>query len=409
MKLKSDTIHSMILQSKDQFANLLFHILQRNPKVNMRLSPTLYNGDYDEKTYPFVNEYITIVLFTLAQNYLHLKCPLYKSNFKIYKSVYENTEQSLSGMYTLKNMQLPAGFDIACVISVQPLKQNKLSYQHVTKPETLYDHFNLLFWKKRIPHICCSYGTHVCRNRLRIKKNAFQNARLLKQLNSWKKMKNEKLISQSFAYTFVEAPSLTLHKYLQQNSFDIIEWKSLLFQLFFTMALIQKEIPHFVHNDLTPKRIHLKKVPKGGQFVYTINNIKYYVPNIGYIIKVLPSVYSYSKTVYDNTIVHEGWIQASLGIHPDNSQFYDIHSFCNHLYFTKNTPEYVKGKIEGWIPDKTLLMKVNTMKLVKGRLRNCKQSVHHNHSFQELLKSKMFNAFHKLDKKRIVFQSRYKL
>lgn len=54
------------------------------------------------------------------------------------------------------------------------------------------------------------------------------------------------------------------------------------FQIISAIYTVQK---HFglVHLDMHAENILVKKIPKGGYFKYIINNVEYYVPNLGYL------------------------------------------------------------------------------------------------------------------------------
>lgn len=403
MNLNNTKKNTMIRNSVPHLEDLFIKLMKSNPGV-IKLHSDIYKGKYDKRMYPFVTTYITLFLYHLM-SHIKVKCPFYKNNFKLTRSVYEyNARQvHLFGMYTLSHY---SHLDMMCVVSTNLKSINNTKLYH--SPTDIYDHFNIIFRKRKIPHIGCSYGTSVCPSGLSMKARSYQNNRLSKQVEKWKNMKKQDILSSSLSYTLVEAPTRTIHKFLQQNTFDNHEWDALLFQLFFTMCVVKKEIPNFVHNNLSPKYIHLKKVPAGGQFVYKIRNEKYYVPNYGYIIKVLPSVYSHANGNHNNRMVHNELLQSKLGLHPDNNEFYDLHLFCNTLYFTKNVSSYMKGLIKKWVPP-GMLCKESNDKVLNGRLRCGYTTPVKTPSFQEILQSTLFKRYKTLSKKSILFYPVHKI
>ena len=153
--------------------------------------------------------------------------------------------------------------------------------------------------------------------------------------------------------------------------------------------------------------MYLKRVPKGGQFVYIVNKKKFYVPNYGYIVKILPSSFSYTKRLYENQTVHDDTLQLTMGLNPENTQFYDLHLFFNTLYFTKNVPRFIKTLARSVIPKEYLTDK-NTSSIINRRLRMHISKLH-KVNFSFILNNDSMASMRKINKKRILFQSDYKL
>ena len=403
--------NSLILKSKD-FTELLFRLFHK--RGAFRIKNDIYLGKYDKRSYPFVHINVSFLLMKLMNNVV-MKCPFYKNKIQLLKSVYDykTSYKRLSGLYTIKaeHLPVPQGTDIACLVSTVPLhkqKENQYSLQPHALLKKLTEHFNVIILKTKTPNLCYSFYSIVCTTGLKMKVAHIQNKRLSGQITQWKSLVKNGTLSNGLCYTITETPTLTLHKYLQNNTFELNEWKSILFQLFFTLHMLQKEIPEFVHHNLTPKYIHLKKVPKGGQFIYSLGGKKYYVPNYGYVVKILPSSYSYAKRLYENSIVHNDEFQSTLGLHPDNTSFYDLHLFCNTLYFTKNVQNSVKTLIKRWVPMKLIGNKNNTL-LINKRLRIETQKPNKSRTFKKILQSQTFSSFRKLHKNRIVFHPQIRI
>lgn len=409
----SNNVNNNIMKSNGDFTELLFRLLKKyQKKTTFKVDQDIYGGKFDKRSYPFVHQSMSFLLLKLLNN-MNLQCPFWKNNIHFVKSIqeYKTSYRRLSDVYTIKGEQIPLGFDMACIVSTipnTPPKSNmKYTLYHHTMMKKMCEHFNVIILKTKIPNICFTFDTTICKSGLRMKTNQLKNKRLSGQIIQWKELAKKDKLSYGLCYTIAEIPSLTLHKYLRHKTFENNEWKSILFQLFCTMHLLGKEIPGFVHHNLSVKHVYLKKVPKGGQFVYVIGGTKYYVPNYGYIVKLIPSSYSFANKLYENSVVFDEELQSSMGIHPNNTSFYDLHYFCNTLNYTKNVPQFVKSLIETWLPRNTISEK-NTAFVVNKRLRYREENVS-KVDFHSILMSSTFSQFKKVNKQTIVFHPQYKI
>lgn len=89
----------------------------------------------------------------------------------------------------------------------------------------------------------------------------------------------DKTVKTKCSETVVELFSYTLDKLADLRDEVIL---SILFQVLFGLATIQIEYGMF-HNDIKKENILIKEIPAGGYWNYYINNIKYSVPNYGYL------------------------------------------------------------------------------------------------------------------------------
>ena len=394
--------NSFIYKSNNDFVQFLFFLLQRNKNTKFKLKTDIYKGSYDKKQYPFVHSFTSLLLLKILNN-MNLQCPFWKNNIKFTKSItdYKVKYKLLSGIYSIAGNGLPNGFDLACIVSTVPSDNVKDKMYPYTMMKKVSEHFNVIILKSKCHHLCFTFSSIVCKSGLNMKTSHLNNRRLVNQITSWKSLAKKKTISKALCYSISEVPSLTLYRYLQRNAFELSEWNIILFQIAFTMCLLQKEIPGFVHHNLTPKHIYLKKVPKGGQFVYKIGKKRYYVPNCGYIVKILPSIYSYANKLYENDVVYNEELQVSMGLNSENTGFYDFHLFLNTLYHTRNVPDTIKANIRKLLPSETISNK-NSSVIVNHRLRKESQ-VRNNKSFRSLLKSDICDGFKGVHKNKIVF------
>lgn len=95
---------------------------------------------------------------------------------------------------------------------------------------------------------------------------------------------------QSSIYEKLEGP---IDKLLEDDDVSEDEWKSIIFQVCFSLAVAQKEMG-FIHNDLHTNNV-LWSPTKFQNIWYKINNVWYKVPTYGRIIKIIDFGRSYIK------------------------------------------------------------------------------------------------------------------
>ena len=118
--------------------------------------------------------------------------------------------------------------------------------------------------------------------------------------------------------------SFILLNYLQENNCD---YKGLLFQVIHTLAVLQKELPGFKHNNLFLKNIFLYlKKPQDNYNEYDgFKNDKFYLHNIGFDIKIS----NFEKSIIPKFYEIEN---------SESNYYYDLYTFMNDLvsFKTKN-------------------------------------------------------------------------
>jgi len=158
-----------------------------------------------------------------------------------------------------------------------------------------------------------------------------------------------------------------LADFLRKNyaSLSLIEWKVIFFQIISVLAVIQSKYPSFRHNDMKANNILLhKNKPKNKLLFhsYEINNSKFFVPNINYIIKLWDFDFACIPEVVENNKVNAKWTSL-INVDPVTNRYYDLHYFFNTLIRegflpqilkdTKNEiPEEVKLFIRRMVPRK---------------------------------------------------------
>lgn len=140
-------------------------------------------------------------------------------------------------------------------------------------------------------------------------------------------------------------------KFLQKNykKFRLIHWKVFLFQIISVLAIIQSKYPAWRHNDLKAnnilvhktynKKLYNKNKPfKNEKKLHIINGYKFYVDDIGYIIKITDFDFACIPNVIDNSKVNAEWTKI-INVTPEQNRYYDIHYFFNTLIKRGFLPE----------------------------------------------------------------------
>ena len=121
--------------------------------------------------------------------------------------------------------------------------------------------------------------------------------------------------------------------YIKANykNMKVKEWRVLFFQILSVLAVIQKKYPAFRHNDLKPNNILVQVSElnnKNLKFRYVINNVEYYVPNIGVQIKLWDFDFACIPGIIENSKVDAEWTD-KINIKAEQNRYYDVHYFFN--------------------------------------------------------------------------------
>lgn len=142
--------------------------------------------------------------------------------------------------------------------------------------------------------------------------------------------------------------------------FEPIHWKVIFFQIISTLAIIQSKFPLFRHNDLKANNILIHKIDNNNKrHTYTVNQITYKIPNIGYHIKIWDFDFACIHGIAENHKVNAKWTNA-INITSKQNRYYDLHFFFNtlikkgffpELMTSSSIPEEVKDFINRIIPN----------------------------------------------------------
>ena len=230
------------------------------------------------------------------------------------------------------------------------------------------------------PHIAYYLGSQKVPNK----------CKALKFLNL-KRLEVEELVrthSNILISEFIEGNSLdtwVYNIYEDDNKISDEEWRILVFQLVYTLAIIQKRY-RLMHNDMHYGNIlidtSLKKEP-GQYFVYKINNKKYYMKNNGFIPKLwdwefamsyndkIPDFYPNKFIIGKYTFDRKKFTTKEVELDTDDStefnvpynynEIYDLHYFLVSLLDL-----YISQELFDWIvsiyPDELIPREDNSSK-----------------------------------------------
>lgn len=115
------------------------------------------------------------------------------------------------------------------------------------------------------------------------------------------------------------------------KEFTTLHWKVIFFQIISVLAVIQSKFPSFRHNDMKANNILIHKVQQRGVTCsYKVCHKQYYVPNIGYRVKLWDFDFACIPGVVENFKVNEKWT-SEINVKPEQNRYYDLHYFFNTL------------------------------------------------------------------------------
>jgi len=156
--------------------------------------------------------------------------------------------------------------------------------------------------------------------------------------------------------------------YIRKNytKMTLKDWRIIFFQLISVLAVIQTKYPSFRHNDMKANNILVQKINKRGTvFSYMVKKNKYYVPNIGYMLKLWDFDFACIPNVVDNSKVSARWT-SQINIKPVMNRYYDMHYFFNTLIKKSFLPELMtSSKIP--IQVKEFIRRVVPLELSEGK------------------------------------------
>ena len=151
----------------------------------------------------------------------------------------------------------------------------------------------------------------------------------------------------------------------KMKNIDVKEWRVLLFQIFSVLAVIHRKYPGFRHNDMKANNILLQIIDqsvKGQFFRYQIDGTIFYVPNIGYQIKLWDFDFACIGGVVENSKVNLEWTN-SINITKEGNRYYDIcffivslqrPGFLQEVNFNEDVPKQVLDFFNSIVPQELI-------------------------------------------------------
>lgn len=137
--------------------------------------------------------------------------------------------------------------------------------------------------------------------------------------------------------------------YIRNNytTMTLRHWIVIIFQILFTLALVQQKYPAFRHNDLKANNILVQKMEinkeqENCRYRYNIGNTKFIIPNIGIQIKIWDFDFACIDGVIDNNKVNSDWTK-KINISKKENKYYDMHYLFNTLISKRFFPDFYTG------------------------------------------------------------------
>lgn len=137
--------------------------------------------------------------------------------------------------------------------------------------------------------------------------------------------------------------------YIRNNysTMTLRHWIVIVFQILFTLALVQQKYPAFRHNDLKANNIlvqktEIKKDQTNCRYRYNIGNTKFIIPNIGLQVKIWDFDFACIDGVIDNNKVNSEWTK-KINISRKENKYYDMHYLFNTLISKRFFPQFYNG------------------------------------------------------------------
>jgi len=120
------------------------------------------------------------------------------------------------------------------------------------------------------------------------------------------------------------------------------EWRVIFFQIISSVAVIQSRLPSWRHNDLKANNIILQileETEADTTFVNVIDNVSFYIPNIGIRCKMCDFDFSCIPGIVENKKVNATWTN-KINVRPEEHKYYDIHYFFNTMVSESFLPKF---------------------------------------------------------------------
>lgn len=202
--------------------------------------------------------------------------------------------------------------------------------RHPVKVEhTFLKIFNKLVDTKKTPHLTYLYHSLNCNYRDLIT-DAYQREELEEKILDREMSPNLTVMIQEFCM------GGTFKDYLDAHPKKTIVIKNILFQILYTICVLQYQLPGFRHNDLHNKNVMLQVLPpskKSGHFEYHIGGKIFYLPSYGIQAKIIDFDTTCSDK-YPNQKISLDKVYFRNGVICQNNAVFDTHLFLNSCFYS---------------------------------------------------------------------------
>ena len=144
-----------------------------------------------------------------------------------------------------------------------------------------------------------------------------------------------------------------------KSSHSNIFWISMLFQILYALGCSNQYLD-IINFDLHLNNIFFKKIPAGGHWIYIINNVKYYIPNLGYVF-----------IIADNGNILSTKFKLTTREYKEHKLIKNIHLDV-YSFFKNFTYNNIKKYYIHWYHKKTIVNKIKKLRplLYKNIIKN---------------------------------------
>lgn len=133
----------------------------------------------------------------------------------------------------------------------------------------------------------------------------------------------------------------TFESWIQKSHSNLI-WFNALFQIMYALASLKRTF-NLLHTDLHIGNILVQKIKPGGYWIYKLDSVDYYLPNLGYIFIISDFGFSWIP----NKLFISWYYKDRLKYITKNGQeFYDLFDFIDSIKEIKNVPSYFLSELD---------------------------------------------------------------
>lgn len=165
--------------------------------------------------------------------------------------------------------------------------------------------------------------------------------------NTWKKWDSDekagRIRKSAMVIVMEHCKDMSIHSYIREKgSFTTKEWRSIIFQAMFTLAVLDK-LDSFRHNDChfgnwgictTPYTQMIKFIE------FSFEGTSFWIPNTGLYIRLMDFDWAISKSVTNKKVFIPS-VPPYVAT-PDLPPIFDVHRFLNSIYAHSTTPNAVR-------------------------------------------------------------------